>query len=58
MEKLLTPIEVAAILSVSVGTLNVWRCTRRVELPFIKIGRSVRYPESALQKFIDDRRAA
>lgn len=56
MEKLLTPMEVAIMLSVTVGTLKVWRCTKRVDLPFIKIGRAVRYPESALQKFIDERR--
>ena len=33
----------AELLNVSVGTLAVWRCTGRVNLPYIKIGRSVKY---------------
>jgi len=52
-EKLYRPSEVAAILQVSVGTLAVWRCTRRYpELIFIKCGRSVRYAASSIEKFI------
>ena len=40
---LLSDIEAAAYLNLSPGTLAVWRCTKRQELPFIKLGRSVRY---------------
>ena len=39
----------------SVGTLAVWRCIKRYDLPFLKIGRSVRYKKSALRKFRDQR---
>lgn len=35
LDKLLTPEEVANILGVSVNTLNVWRCTKRYNLPYI-----------------------
>lgn len=33
----------AAVLDVSPGTLSVWRSTGRYALPFLKIGRKVRY---------------
>jgi predicted site-specific integrase-resolvase len=33
----------AAMLDVSPGTLSVWRSTGRYNLPFLKIGRKVRY---------------
>lgn len=41
--ELLTPAQMARLLGVSVGTLAVWRCTKRYPLPYIKVGRSVRY---------------
>ena len=36
----------ADILDVSPGTLSVWRSTGRYNLPFVKIGRKVRYRKS------------
>ncbi|MGI8896133.1 MAG: helix-turn-helix domain-containing protein [Casimicrobiaceae bacterium] len=33
------------------STLEVWRCTGRYELPFEKVGRSVRYRKSALDRW-------
>lgn len=45
----------AAILGVSPGTLSVWRCVRRYPLPFVKIGKSVRYKVEDLERFIADR---
>jgi len=55
LERLLTPNETAAILRVSVGTLAVWRATKRYALVYIKCGRSVRYRESDLKTFIESR---
>jgi len=55
MSKLLTPQEAAAFLGLSVATLNTWRCTKRYNLPFVKIGGSVRYMEADLQKFVERR---
>ena len=40
--KLLTEAEAADYLSVEPQTLCAWRCTRRYNLPFIKVGRLVR----------------
>jgi len=52
---LLTPAEAAAMLGVTVGTLQVWRCTRRYPLPFVKVGRKPMYRQEAIQAFIDSR---
>jgi excisionase family DNA binding protein len=51
-EKLLTSEQAAELLSVSTGTLDVWRCTKRVHLPYVKVGRAVRYRRADLDKFI------
>jgi len=47
--------EAAAKLGVKCGTLQVWRSTNRYPLPYVKVGRLVRYRDSALDKFIADR---
>jgi excisionase family DNA binding protein len=51
----LTPEEAAAYLNVQVQTLALWRCTRRYPVPYAKIGRSVRYKRSDLDRFIASR---
>ena len=50
--KLLTPHEAAAILKVCVGTLAVWRHHKRYPLPYIKVGRAVRYREADVLAFL------
>lgn len=52
--KLLTRKEAAEYLGLSEGTLAVWKTTKRYPLPLIKVGRSVRYRQSDLDKFLDD----
>lgn len=37
----------------STGTLAVWRSTKRYGLPFLKVGRYVRYRKSHLRQFRD-----
>jgi excisionase family DNA binding protein len=54
-DAMLPETEAAPILGVSVGTLQVWRSTRRYDLPYAKIGRSVRYKRSDLLAFIERR---
>jgi len=54
-ESLMTPAEAADYLRVSEGTLTVWRCTGRHNLPFAKIGRRVMYRREALDRWIDAR---
>ena len=45
----------AEILGVTAGTLSVWRCTRRYPLPYVKVGRAVRYRLSDLEAFMQSR---
>lgn len=45
----------AAMLDVSPGTLSVWRSTGRYALPFIKIGRKVRYRRGDLEAWMASR---
>lgn len=55
MGKLLKPKEVAEILGISVETLNVWRCTKRYPLPYVKSGRLIRYRIPDVEAFIESR---
>lgn len=50
--------QVAAILGIKPHSLAVWRCTKRHDLPFIRIGRTVRYRLADVLAFIDRRAAA
>ena len=52
MPELLTPEEVALRLSIPKETLAQWRMTKR-ELPFVKVGRLVRYRHSDIAAFIN-----
>lgn len=45
----------AKVIDVSPGTLPVWRSTGRYNLPFIKIGRKVRYRRSDLDNWLQAR---
>ena len=51
---LLTPQQVAERLGVTTGTLAVWRCNGTTQIPYVKIGRSVRYRERDIQTFLDE----
>ena len=53
--KLLTEAEAADYLSVEPQTLCAWRCTRRYNLRFIKVGRLVRYRLEDLEQFLVSR---
>lgn len=54
-ERLLTKEQVSDILGISVGTLAVWRATKRYNLPYVKSGRLVRYRAKDVQAFINSR---
>jgi hypothetical protein len=54
-DHLLTDEEAAKILDVTCGTLQVWRSTGRYKLPFVKVGRNVRYMKSNLINWIQER---
>ena len=52
---LLTKEQVSDILGITVGTLAVWRTTKRYNLPYVKTGRLVRYREVDVDNFINSR---
>jgi len=47
--------EAAHYLDIMPGTLSVWRCTGRYDLPYIKVGRRVKYRVSDILAFIESR---
>lgn len=52
---LLSEREAAALLDTAPGTLSVWRSTGRYHLPFIKVGRNVRYRRADLMAWLEKR---
>lgn len=52
-EQLLDRKEAAKYLRIAPNTLAVWDCTKRYDLKPLKVGRSVRYRRSELDKFIE-----
>jgi excisionase family DNA binding protein len=54
-DPLLTRTQAAQFLDVSAEALAVWASTKRYKLPFIKIGRKVRYRQSHLDEFLRSR---
>jgi excisionase family DNA binding protein len=47
--------EAADFLKLSTGTLSVWRSTGRYAIPFIKVGRRVRYSRASLIAWLESR---
>lgn len=54
-KKLMDENEAADFLSISPGTLSVWRSTGRYCIPFVKVGRRVRYRVADLDKWLASR---
>lgn len=54
--QLLDNSEAAEFLGVSPTTLTTWRSTKRYDLPYVKVGGSVRYDEADLVGFIESRK--
>ncbi len=53
--RLLTERQVAAILQIKPNTLAVWRLHDRYPLPFIRIGRTIRYRTEDVDRFLQKR---
>lgn len=51
-DQLFSPKRAAKYLGVVENTLSVWRSTGRYDLPYIKVGRLVKYRLSDLQEFL------
>lgn len=45
--------QAAAYLELSPNTLEIWRCTKRYALPYVKIGRKVRYRKVDLDHWLE-----
>lgn len=45
--------QAAAFLDLAPNTLAVWRCTKRHDLPFVRVGRLVKYRRSDLVAWIE-----
>ena len=45
----------AAYLSLRPGTLSVWRSTGRYNIPYVKVGRLVRYRRADLDAWLEKR---
>lgn len=54
-DPLLTPQQAAEQLGVKPTTLEVWRSSGRYPLPYVKVGKLVRYRQSAVDQFVNDR---
>ena len=54
MQEYLTEKELANRSKLSLSTLRNYRAERKI-FPFIKIGRSVRYPVSEIEKILEDK---
>jgi hypothetical protein len=52
---LLSNKEASAYIGVLPGTLESWRYAKRYPIPFIKVGRLVKYRQSDLDIFLDQR---
>jgi hypothetical protein len=50
---LATPEEAATLIKIQVATLQKWRSTGENNIPYVKIGRSVRYRVSDLKAYVD-----
>lgn len=55
VHNLVTPREAAQMLGVAESTLAAWRCLRRYQLPFVKVGSRVKYRSSAIEEFLNAR---
>ena len=50
---LLRPQQVAHILGVTIQTLAQWRCSKRYSLPWVRVGRSIKYRPEDVEAFIE-----
>ena len=52
---LMTPRDAAVYIGVKINTLAVWRMTNRYGLPFVKLGKIVRYRKADLDIWLENR---
>ena len=52
----LTTSQAAAYIGIRPGTLEIWRAKGRYHIPFVRIGRLVRYDRADLDRWLKSRR--
>lgn len=52
MQTLFDTKQAAKYLNIPENTLKTWRCTKRVNVPYVRVGGNIRYAQSALDSFI------
>lgn len=57
-EQLLDPIGCAEFIGVTTKTLAAWRCSGRYNLPFVRVGRVIRYRMKDILRWLDERTEA
>ena len=55
-KKLLNVTEAAKYLDIQPGTLRIWKCTNRYQIPYVRVGRLIRYHQADLDAFLSQRR--
>jgi hypothetical protein len=55
LRRLLTELETATYLCVKPETLATWRSTRRYALPYVRVGRAIRYKPADVERFLAER---
>ena len=56
MKEYLNTNEAAEFLGYAASSLRQWRCTKKHNIPYSKIGRDVRYKREDLIKFMEERK--
>lgn len=56
--ELLSTKEAAKLIGAEESTLRTWRCTKKENIPFHKIGKKVLYSKSDLLEWLNGRRVA
>jgi predicted site-specific integrase-resolvase len=51
--KMLNTREAAEMMGMRPQTLAAWRCEKRLQLPYVKVGRTVRYRLADIENFLD-----
>jgi excisionase family DNA binding protein len=55
LSQYLTPPQTSELIGVGLQTLAVWRTTGRYRLPFVKVGRLVRYRRADVEAWLNSR---
>ena len=55
-KKLLNVEQAAAYLAIKPGTLRIWKCTNRYPIPYVRVGRLIKYRQDDLDNFLSQRR--